>query len=183
MKKFSHITTATGTITALLMLLLLPATAMSDDKGQSSQQATSAAVEQLPSGKQLDTQKAKTLLLQMLDQLDAHFQKALQKASKLKKLSTTADTDVASTINNYLSQIQTFKTQAAQAQTKAEIKQIAQQVHQLIVSAKVDVKKNISHRSEVRLRKKMRSIECSNLTNGGCLLQVLPATRHGSGKS
>jgi hypothetical protein len=101
--------------------------------------------------RQLDLQKAKELLSDMLNQLEAHFTKTREKAAALQKLTEASGVDVVKTIDSYLAQIKTLKARVADAKTSDELKQVAKEVHSLIQEAKHEVKKNIGQRVEVHI--------------------------------
>ncbi len=103
--------------------------------------------------RQLDLQKAKELLSNMLNQLEAHFAKTKEKAAALQKLTEASGVDVVKTIDNYLAQIKTLKVRVADAKTSDELKQVAKEVHSLIQEAKHEVKKSIGQRVEVHIEK------------------------------
>jgi|GEM_PF-4026707 len=125
----------------------LAATSINDaDLNPVSQQVTQQSGET-----KLDLTSAKTLLLELIDRLDTHFQQTKQQASSLLKLAATNDVDVAETIDGYISQIQDLKTRAHNASTSTELKAVAKDVRTLIQEARQQVKKNISQRISNRI--------------------------------
>lgn len=98
-----------------------------------------------------DLQKAKETLATSLNQLEAHFLATRKKAAALQKLTENTGADIVQTIDGYLSQIKTLKSRAAGAKTGTELKAVANDVHDLIMDAKFDVKKNIGTRVETRI--------------------------------
>lgn len=103
--------------------------------------------------RQLDMEKAKKLLSDMLNQLEVHFTKTREKAASLQKLTEVSGVDVVKTIDNYLARINELKTEVAGAKTSDELKKVANEVHALIQEAKHEVKKNIGQRVEVHIDK------------------------------
>ncbi len=131
-----------ATLTIMMAGMILPGIAMAGDlpaRGLTAQQ--------------LDLQKAKTILLDMLDRLETHFENTKAKAAALQKLTETSGIDISQVIEGYLTQIQDLKTKAANVKTAKELKIVAQAVHSLIINAKTDVKKTISHRVEIHIDK------------------------------
>lgn len=98
-----------------------------------------------------DVQKAKETLATSLNQLEAHFLTTRKKAAALQKLTENTGADIVQTIDGYLSQIKILKSRAAGAKTGAELKAVANDVHDLILDAKFEVKKNIGTRVETRI--------------------------------
>lgn len=109
------------------------------------------ALQTIETATKLDLQKAKTMLLDMLNRLQTHFENTKSRAALLQKLSETTGIDVGQVIDGYIAQIQDLKTRAADSATSAELKAVAQDVHNLITNAKTDVKKNIGKRVEVHI--------------------------------
>lgn len=151
MKKFNITTIATVTI--LLAGTMLPAMAMSQEPAATQEIAATQETASLTpvTQEKLDFQKAKTLLADMLNRLQTHFENCKTKAATLQTLSEAANGDVAQTLQNFIAQVQSLKIQAQNAQTAAQIKAVAQQVRTLILEAKTQVKKNIGQRVEVRI--------------------------------
>jgi hypothetical protein len=96
-------------------------------------------------------QKGKIMLKEMLTRLEKHFENIKGKAATLQKLTEYSGIDIVQTIEKYLSQIQEFKARTEAATANEELQSVAQDVHNLILDAKLEVKKNVSNRVETRI--------------------------------
>ena len=140
----------TSTLAILTTALMLPGVTLAETSTGSTAMVAGTNVAQ--SGvQQLTLQEAKTTLVEMIDRLDAHFQQTKDKTASLQKIAELSGIDIAQLMQDYCAQIHELKDKAQNAQTAAELKDVATKVHNLIMDAKLDVKKNISQRVETRI--------------------------------
>ncbi len=137
--------------TVILAALMLPAFASAESYSGDGVGMEGVKSVQIVALERIDVQKAKETLATSLDQLETHFLTTRQKAAALQKLTENTGADIVQTIDGYLSQIKALKSRAAEAKTGIELKAVANDVHDLIMDAKFEVKKNIGTRVETRI--------------------------------
>lgn len=137
----------------IIMAGMIPGIVMAVETPESTQEISSQnpAPQQIEVPQQMTLQKAKTMLLDMLDRLDAHYENTRTKMATLQKLTETSGIDISQVIQGYCDQIQVLKNRAQKAQNSLELKAVALDVHSMIVESKIDVQQNISKRIENRI--------------------------------